>query len=179
MKTHALIALTLCVLLAGCAGTSPSAQNTPAAAAPKMPVVEAETLNEKSLALPRDLPGEKTLVLIAFSQAQQKNVDTWIDGMNLNAVNFAWIETPVIDPLYGFFSGFIQNGMRKGIPDLKARERTVTIFTKRADFLIAMGLPASTNTIYAVVVDRAGNILARAEGDFAAQKAIGLLAALK
>jgi hypothetical protein len=176
MKIHALIAIVFFMNIAGCAGTAP---NAPASVAPKMPTVEADTLNEKSLMLPRDLPGEKTLVLIAFAESQQKNVDTWIAGLNLNTANFSWIETPVIDPLYSFFSGFIQNGMRKGIPDLQARARTVTIFTKRADFLKAMGLPESTNTIYAIVVDRTGNILARAEGDFASQKASVLLAALK
>jgi hypothetical protein len=179
MKIHTLITLVFFVNIVGCVGTAPNAPDAPAAFLRKMPTIEAETLNEKTLQLPRDLPAEKTLVLMAFSQAQQKNVDTWIAGMNLNNANFEWIETPIIDPLYSFFSSFIQNGMRSGIPDLKARARTVTIFTKRAAFLKAMGLPESTDTIYAAVVDRGGNILARVEGDFTSLKAGVLLAAIK
>jgi hypothetical protein len=143
--------------------------------APKMSAVEAETLSEKSLVLPRDLPGEKTLILIAFARKQQTNIDTWINGMNLKEAKFAWIETPVIDPFYGLFSGFIQRGMRKGIPDSADRERTVTIFTSRVEFLKSMGLPESTDNIYAVVVDRSGNVLSKAEGDYSATKAETLL----
>jgi hypothetical protein len=147
--------------------------------APKMSAVEAETLSEKSLVLPRDLPGEKTLILIAFARKQQSNIDTWINGMNLKEAKFAWIETPVIDPFYGFFSGFIQRGMRKGIPDSADRERTVTIFTSRVEFLKSMGLPESTDNIYAVVVDRSGNVLSKAEGDYTASKAETLLSGFK
>jgi hypothetical protein len=145
---------------------------------PKMSTVEAETLSEKSLVLPRDLPGEKTLILIAFARKQQSNVDTWINGMNLKEAKFAWIETPVIDPFYGLFSGFIQRGMRKGIPDSTDRERTVTIFTSRVEFLKSMGLPESTDNIYAVVVDRAGNVFSKAEGDYSSSKAETLLSGL-
>jgi hypothetical protein len=144
---------------------------------PKMSSVDAESLSEKTLILPRDLPGEKTLILIAFARKQQTNIDTWINGMNLKAAKFAWIETPVIDPFYGLFSGFIQRGMRKGIPDAADRERTVTIFTSRADFLKSLGLPDSTDNIYVVVVDRAGNVLAKAEGDYSASKGDSLLEA--
>jgi hypothetical protein len=145
---------------------------------PKMVTVEAETLSEKSLVLPRDLPGEKTLILIAFARKQQTNIDTWINGMNLKEAKFAWIETPVIDPFYGLFSGFIQRGMRKGIPDSTDRERTVTIFTSRVEFLKGLGLSESTDNIYAIVADRAGNVLAKAEGDYSASKAEALLKAV-
>jgi hypothetical protein len=146
--------------------------------APKMVTVEAETLSEKSLVLPRDLPGEKTLILIAFARKQQTNVDTWINGMNLKDAKFAWIETPVIDPFYGLFSGFIQRGMRRGIPDSMDRERTVTIFTSRVEFLKSLGLPESTDNIYAIVADRTGSVLAIAEGDYSASKAEALLKAV-
>jgi hypothetical protein len=146
---------------------------------PKMSTVEAETLSEKALVLPRDLPSEKTVILIAFARKQQINIDTWINGMNLKEAKFAWIETPVIDPFYGLFSGFIQRGMRKGIPDSADRERTVTIFTSRVEFLKSMGLPESTDSIYAVVVDRAGNVLSKAEGNYSAVKAEALLSAFK
>jgi hypothetical protein len=168
LKTALAVLLLFCLAFA-------NAQST----IPKMSTVEAETLSEKALILPRDLPGEKTLILIAFARKQQSNIDTWINGMNLKEAKFAWIETPVIDPFYGFFSGFIQRGMRKGIPDSADRERTVTIFTSRIEFLKSMGLPESTDNIYAVVVDRSGNVLSKAEGDYTAMKAETLLSGFK
>jgi hypothetical protein len=145
----------------------------------KMPPVKAETLAEREVTLPQDLPGEKTLILMAFEQAQQKNVNTWVAGMNLADNPIPWIETPVIDPKNRLFRAFIQGGMRRGIPEQKDRERTITLFTDRAALMVAMGLPEQFNTIYAVVVDRAGNVLLNLEGDYSAEKALLIKNALK
>jgi hypothetical protein len=144
-----------------------------------MPSISAETLSERVLTLPQDLPGEKSLVLMAFEQAQQKNIDSWINGLNLKSGSIAWIETPVIEPKNRLFRAFIQGGMRRGIPEVKDRDRTITLFTPRTAFMSAMGLPAEFNTIYAVVVDRAGNTLAYATGDYSAEKAKNLFDTLR
>jgi hypothetical protein len=144
----------------------------------KMPSIKTETLAERELTLPQELPGEKSLVFMAFEREQQKNVDTWINGMKLTDSAIPWIETPVINPQNRFFRAFINGGMRRGITDQKSRERTITLYTDRNALLKAMGLPEITSVIYAVVVDRAGNVLASVEGDFTVEKANSLIAAL-
>lgn len=144
----------------------------------KMPEIKTETLAERELTLPQDLPGEKSLVLMAFEREQQKNVDTWINGMKLADSTIPWIETPVINGQNRFFRAFVNGGMRRGITDQKSRERTITLYTDRLVLLKAMGLPEVTTTIYAVVVDRSGNVLAKVEGDYSAEKAALMLAAL-
>jgi hypothetical protein len=136
----------------------------------QMPVIKAQTLNERELTLPQDLPGEKTLVLIAFEREQQKNVNTWIAGMNLGENPFPWVETPVIEPRGSLSRAFIDNGMRIGIRDVGTREKTITLYTDRLAFLKAMGLRGSMETIHAAVVNRAGQVLASAEGDYSKEK---------
>jgi hypothetical protein len=145
----------------------------------KMPELKTETLAERELTLPKDLPGEKSLVLMAFEREQQKNVETWIDGMKLAESPLPWIETPVINPQNRLVRAFINGGMRRGITDEKSRERTITLYTDRLSLLRAMGLPQVTTTIYAVVVDRSGNVLAKVEGDYSKEKAEILTNAFK
>ncbi len=61
--------------------------------------------------------------------------------------------------------------MRIGIRDEAMRDRVITLYTERAPFLKAMGLPDSTRSIYVVIVSRAGQVLASVEGDYTSEKA--------
>lgn len=144
----------------------------------QMPVIKTQTLNEHEITLPQDLPGEKTLVLIAFDREQQKNVNTWITGMKLGDNPFPWVETPVIEPRDSLSRGFIDASMRMGIRDVAAREKTITLYTDRMAFLKAMGLQSSVETIYVAVVNRAGHVLASADGDYSKEKEAVLVKAL-
>jgi hypothetical protein len=158
-----------------------TAAQTPAMALGRMPTIQAESLAERALTLPQDLPGERTLVLIAFERFQQKNIDTWIDGMQLKSSTMSWIETPIIDPQNMFVRAMINGGMRRGIPDPIAREKTITLFTNRIEFSKAMGFSAwekPGTMVYAAVVDRAGRVLALSEGDYAVEKAKVILDAM-
>jgi hypothetical protein len=169
-------------LIAGCAGAEKTSLADAIKMAPaeaRMPEVSAETLSERKVILPRDLPGERTLVLIAFVGAQQKNVDTWVAGLDLMKSPIPWIETPVIDKPNALYQSIINGGMRMGIPDPKVRDRTITLYTSRNEFIAAMQFKSGQTTIYAAVVDRKGKVWAAAEGDYSAQKAAPLLAALE
>lgn len=133
------------------------------------PKIEAENLNRDSITLPDDLGGNPALVLVAFKRQQQANVNTWlgmipdiesaIDGVRV-------IETPTISGLkWGWMSGFIDGGMRSGIPDLDARARTITLYTNVGAFKKALGL-GSSNQIYAVLLDANGEVVGIEEGDY-------------
>lgn len=149
----------------------------PTLAAPRFPTLSARTLNEEPLVLPVDLPGARTLLLIAFKQEQQFDVDTWIDGLALRSASIPWLELPVV-PNYGaIFRWYLDNAMRSGIRELSARGRVVTIYTDTAAFRANLAMP-SDDRIYALVVTRSGRIIERAEGRYTAGKAAPLLAAL-
>jgi hypothetical protein len=60
---------------------------------------------------------------------------------------------------------FINTGMRHGIPDKKARERTITLYIEKEAFENSLRIP-NEKKIYAMVVDHSGNVLWRATGPY-------------
>ncbi len=62
-------------------------------------------------------------------------------------------------------AGFIDGGMRSGIPDPEARARTITLYTDVGTFRQALGLE-SEDTIYGVLLDEQGAVVEIVEGDF-------------
>ncbi len=144
----------------------------------QMPIIQAETLSERKVTLPQDLPGEKTLALIAFTREQQTNVNTWIQGMSLNTATEPWVELPVVGPQNSLMRSFTDGGMRMGIRDEAMRNRVITLYTDRAAFVKALGFKNSTRTIYVAVINRAGQVLASVEGDYTSEKAAVLTKAL-
>jgi hypothetical protein len=144
----------------------------------RMPTVTAENLNEKPFTLPAQLPAERSLVLMAFEREQQVVLNTWVEGLSLKDNKLPWIETPVIAKGYGLFRGFIDNGMRRGIPDPALRERTITLYTDPTALRRDMGLSGDGKEVWVLVVDRSGQVLAQAPGAYSADKAKPLLEAL-
>jgi hypothetical protein len=143
-----------------------------------MPPIKSETLNERELTLPADLPADKTLVLMPFTQEQQAEVDTWVAGMGLATSSVVWIETPVIDPANAFVRAMINGGMRRGIPDTRMRERTITLYTDGAALRRTMGLSSDGKTMAALVLDRSGKVLVQVIGSHTTEKAKLLLGTL-
>ena len=140
---------------------------------PYFPRITAENLNRVEMTLPDDLAGSPALILIAYKQKQQTNVNTWLDRMDeiesaIPGVQI--IETPTISSgKWGWMAGFIDGGMRSGIPDPEARARTITLYTDVSLFNQALNIE-STDTIYAVLLDEEGEVLDMAEGDYTPAK---------
>jgi hypothetical protein len=109
-----LILLAIALLLA-LFSTAAIAADTPAAKVfGVMLATKTEDLNGRAIALPADLPAERTLVLAGFSEAHQKPIRTWIDGMKLRETNaIAWMELPVVGRQNGFVKSMITSGMKK------------------------------------------------------------------
>lgn len=141
--------------------------------APYFPVITAENLNKQKITLPDDLNGNPVLVLIAYKREQQLNVNTWLDRMDeIGAAipGVQIIETPTISSgRWGWMAGFIDGGMRSGIPDTDARGRTITLYTDVSLFNQALRIE-STNTIYAVLLDDEGEVVRMVEGDYTEAK---------
>lgn len=140
------------------------------------PPVKASNLANRELSLPGDFEGARNLVLVAFERAQQKDVDTWLNAMarfEQADPDFRYYELPTIEHMNAFMRWFIDSGMRRGIPDLKARQRTITLYLDKKSFCEALDI-SDQKKIYAFLVDREGNVLWRAEGDYDADKGAGL-----
>ncbi len=140
---------------------------------PYFPKITSENLNKEKVTLPDDYNGRPLLVLIAYKQKQQTNVNTWLDRMDEidSAIpDVRVIETPTISSgKWGWMAGFIDGGMRSGIPSTEARARTITLYTDVSLFNQALMID-STDTIYAVLLDRDGEVIEMVEGDFSPAK---------
>ena len=142
------------------------------------PAIQAENLNEKQFNLPADFPSDRTLLLLGFKREQADTLETWIEGLHLKERKIAWFEMPVIPSLYSIGGFFIDGAMRRGTPDLKMRERIITLYTDQQAFASSMGINDQPLGAYVAVVDRKGNNLGFVEGEFSKVKAVKITSLL-
>jgi hypothetical protein len=67
----------------------------------------------------------------------------------------------------------------KGAPQPTERGRTAVVFVKAEDFLKPLGLPQNDKNIYAMVINRRGEMLNYAVGEYSDEKAKALRPFLK
>lgn len=146
----------------------------------QFPPLTASNLAGQTLSLPADFGGKRNLLLIAFERRQQQNVDTWLHQMKRyeNVSGFHYFELPTIERMNPVTRWFIDNGMRRGIPDPGQRARTVTLYLDKDPFCQSLRI-TDQKQIYALLVDPSGTVLWRAEGDFDEAKGASLTEALK
>ena len=130
------------------------------------PTVIGSTLERTRFVLPRDLPGNLNLLILAFWRHHQALVDTWMPlAKRLEEENEGFIayELPVIQSRSRLSQWFIDSGMRAGIPDRRVRERTITLYLDKPQFLDDLDITVD-GTIYSMLVDQSGEVLWRTSG---------------
>ncbi|MFY9643661.1 MAG: hypothetical protein WAK29_00690 [Terriglobales bacterium] len=144
------------------------------------PRVSASNLEKRDFNLPADFAGDRNLLLVAFERGQQSEVDTWLREMKRFGEmdpGFRFYELPTIQRPSALMRWFIDNGMRHGIADREARERTITLYLDKTPFCEALRI-TDQKKIYAFLVDRQGKVLWRSEGPFDETKGASLQSAL-
>jgi hypothetical protein len=130
---------------------------------------------------PNDFAGEFNLVIVPFQQYQQRTVNTWIpfaQEIEASFPGFIYYELPTIYEMPLLSRTFVNEGMRAGIPDQTARERTITLYLDKEKFKSALDIP-SEDDIYLFLVDRNGEIFWRSDGVYTQEKAENLLDTIK
>lgn len=147
--------------------------------AQQFPNIDTKDLNGRSLNLPADFNANRALLLIAFEQEQQTQINTWLPlAEELESQGRAkFYELPVLPSALRLVGGMIENGMRSGIPSQATRAKTLTLYTNVTRFRKNLGL-GGKNQIYAVVIDRQGRVLAVQSGTYSSTKADQIRAAL-
>ena len=141
------------------------------------PPLTVEDLNGRTVQLPAQLPGEPTIVFIAFKQRQQPNIDAWAQRLGLQQVGGpAWVEMPVVGRGAALMRPIIDNGMRSGITSEAMRARTFTLYSSRNAFMGALGL-SSLRQVYVALVNRDGSVRTIIAGDVTDAKVAQLRAA--
>jgi hypothetical protein len=146
----------------------------------RFPQVSGANLDRKRLALPQDFEGHVNILLIAFQQWQQGEVNTWIPAVQqLEAAHpsVRYYELPTIRNLNRLAQAFINGGMRAGIPDRLARVRTITLYLDKETFRQALDLPDEEH-IHVLLIDADGQVLWRERGLFTPAKGAALEAQL-
>lgn len=141
----------------------------------EFPRVKGRSLAGLEIALPTDLPAERTLALVAFQQQHQSCVDRWIARAEAEGIpgspldmdaddTTCVIEIPVLSSRWKLGRSFIDGGMASSIRVPRVLARTITVYTDVAALQRMMGIPDS-RFVQACVVTPAGDVLARVPGE--------------
>lgn len=144
------------------------------------PRINGRTVNGDARTLPQDFSGRYNVVLVAFTQAQQYDVDSWLpflDGLRADHPHINVYEVPVVRRYPFYQRWLLDSWMYNGIPDADVRDRTITLYTDVPAFLHALDLP-DTRAISVLLVDSAGRVYWQATGAYDAAKGGSLRTAL-
>ena len=128
--------------------------------------------------LPGELPGERTLVVLAYRQRHQRDVDAWIARAvalgvpptprgHVAPMRTAVVEVPFLSARWLPARRLIDGGMAQGIADPDVLARTLTAYGAPAAHRRACGLDAlgaGGAEVEALVVDRSGDVHWHASG---------------
>ena len=138
----------------------------------KFPEVKGKNLEGKNYTLPYDLEGKYNIVIVPFLQYQQFIVNHWTDYLaNLQEKFsfFEFYEIPALALGYTAMRFIIDGGMKAGIPDLRTRQRTITIYTNKMKFKRKLGI--KTEQLIYIYVLKNDEILWEETGDLTEEKA--------
>jgi hypothetical protein len=141
----------------------------------RVPSVSAKRLDQRQLALPHELPAERTLAVVVFRGSQREEAQSWIEGMKLkHDRTIPWLKMPVLnDPGSEPQRQAIETRLLSRHATAHDRSQLVLLFTDREAFVRAAQLPNSDH-VAVLVLDRQGTVLARADGAFDEGKAQAL-----
>ena len=122
------------------------------------PEVFARNLNRRPMSFPQDFPGRYTIALMPFVQVLEKLYP-----------EIGYIELPVVYKMPPFRQFLLNEGMRAGIPDSKARERTSTLYLDKADFMRTLNIN-NQDQIQVLLLSESGEVVWRELGIFTREK---------
>lgn len=146
----------------------------------RFPAVRGKNLDRETRTFPADFDQPLNLLFIAFQRWQQSSIDSWLplaEVLEGERADLAYYEFPTIESMNVIFRTFINEGMRAGIPDPKARDRTVTLYLDKQTFREALDMP-DEDQIYVLLVSNEGEVLWRARGAYSHEKSSSLRAQL-
>ncbi len=129
-----------------------------------------------SRALPRLEPpvaSDRVLALVGFDRSHRGEINSWIEGLRLHEDRtIPWVKMSVLDDPGDEAARQALAGRLRATHDLPA-QRLVPVFTDRGQFVRAAGLSGPEHASV-LVLDRDGQVLARAEGRFDPARATAL-----
>lgn len=147
----------------------------------QFPEVAGSNLQGRRFRLPTDFEGDYNVVLIAFQQAQQYDVETWLPLLRRLRQAYPalrYYELPVVWAMPRLRQVLLDMGMRLGIPSRATREKTITLYLDKSAFRRALDIP-DESAIMVALVDRSGRVLWRTLGPYNEAKGASLEASVR
>jgi hypothetical protein len=140
----------------------------------RLPTLNSKSVDQQPLVLPAQLPAERSLALVAYTKHQRAEVQSWVQGMNLEAdSSIPWFRLSVLnDPGSESARSDAEKRLLAKYPH-SDHARLLPVFTNREAFARAAGV-SGTEHAAVLIVDREGRVLARAEGAYDEAKAQAL-----
>lgn len=127
------------------------------------PEIRARTLSGKDVTFPDTTSGEVALVAVAFVRGAQIMLDSWTEPFERACREDGVYEVPMIEgSLWKLMSGFIDSGMRSGIPE-KKHDNVATYYGDTKKIRDELGIrDASIGYVY--LLDEKGTIIFEGKG---------------
>lgn len=130
-------------------------------------------LAAERLGAPRGLPAERVLALVGFDRSHRAEINSWIEGLRLREdAAIPWVKMPVLRDPGDEPARLALEGRIRATHDLPP-QRLVPVFTDLDHFIRAAGLSGREHASV-LVLDRDGQVLARAEGQYDPVRATAL-----
>ena len=150
----AIMTLVMVLVVSGCSTQYPNQ----ALLGKQFPTVTGESLEQKSFTIPEDFNNPNTLLLIGYKQDSQFDIDRWLIGLDMTAVDVTAYELPTIQGMVPrMFSTLIDSGMRKGIPK-ELWGGVITIY-EDGDKVQAFTGNENPNNSRVILLDESGKII--------------------
>ena len=168
LRRHLAPALAIALMASGpaaCIGAGSNTSVTPLAPE-QFPRLQGISLLGEEVPLPDGFEGDINLVSMGFVRGHQEDINGWIDiipDLTENFPELRFYEVPVIYEAGPLFRWWLNNGMRIGVVEEKARRRTITVYTDRDQFSQAIGL-SDLEKIMTVLLDREARIIWQRSG---------------
>lgn len=126
----------------------------------RFPRIVAETLTGQSLVLPDSLDNGLAIVVLVFRRSAQPIADSWTHPVARRYPSHAavsWYEIPVLAGGWRMMSGFIDGGMRAGIPPAR-HEHVATFYGDTGRIRRALEIE-DLDSAYPFLIDDGGAVL--------------------
>lgn len=130
----------------------------------RFPTVKGKSLSGNEVVIPDDVEGEVVMVGVAFKREAQEMLDSWTHFFDVLCEGKKDIyELPMIEgSLWKIFSGFIDRGMKSGIPE-EQHDKVITHYGDVSDFKERLEIE-DDDLGYVFLLDEDGQILFKGEG---------------
>lgn len=131
------------------------------------PTTQAEALDRTSVTVPAQLQGAENLLLLSWARDQGPQLDTWTavgQALQHTQPSVSMYRMPINEPENVAFRWWDDASLRAAETDPQLLHYDVPLYTDKAELMRAIGLPADEHKVIALLVDRAGHILWKAQG---------------